>query len=495
MMQSRKIIWLTLVVFVVFLQGNARSVEASPQDQGQGSGQQQPGSFPVGHATRVLSVPGTRNETRSVNVHLWYPAPDPQNCQSGDGNSQGCPPSVYTSRLNGVPLLPQWDPLSWTIGSTQAFEELPISSAQSSYPVIIFSHGNQDDAIIYAYTLEALASSGFIVAAPDHVNNTQDDVRIDFINAQARNATGDPNFTLIPCFDGLPAPCEVLDRYIKDFGQDPPLDVPCLQVTSLMPPVPPPTQSVRESLKDRVADVSAIIDALPTWFGTRANTSRVGVMGHSRGTVTALAAAGGSTCWGILPDSRVKAVMGLANGVQNVTLAVNLTNVAVPTLLVAGSLDAVRSVSVTTLGKISSNDKALFTIQNAKHRHFNSGFCAQTHSSGVIAQAAEAIAGVPSTTRAILDLKTVTNTLIVRNLVGVAMDYCGPDTFFDTVNNPPTYDIRPLVFSLTGFNVTSTNVPTTGLTSDTVKDEVIQRAAAFFNCVFTQTNASCSATQ
>lgn len=439
----------------------------------------QSGNFPVGHATRLLNVLGTRGESRSVNVHLWYPAPNPQNCQSGNGNSQGCPPSVYTSRLYGVPLLPQWDPLRWTIGSTKAFEELPVSSAQNSYPVIIFSHGNQGNAIDYVYALEALASHGFIVAAPDHVNDTQDDVRIDFINTQA-------NSTVIPCFDGLAAPCEVLDRYIKKFGQDPPLnplDNPCPQVTSL--PVPPPTQSVRESMIDRVHDVSAIIDALPTWFGSRADTSRVGVMGHSRGTVTALAAAGGSkTCWGISSDSRVKAIMGLANGVQNVTLAVDLGNVKVPTLLVAGSLDPTRSVSVTALGKISSADKALFTIPNAKHRHFDSGFCAQTLSSGVVAQTAEAIVGVPSTTRAVLDLQTATHLIAPPTpSLGVAMDYCGPDTFVDTVNDPPTYDIRPLVLSLTGFNVTPTDVPTTGLTSDEVKDQVIPLADGFFGRV------------
>jgi len=42
------------------------------------------------------------------------------------------------------------------------------------------------------------------------------------------------------------------------------------------------------------------------------------------------------------------------------------------------------------------------------------------------------------------------------------------------------YDIRPLVFSLTGFDFTSTNVPTTGVTAADVKDEVVQLAVAFF---------------
>lgn len=494
MMQPRKLIWLTLVVFVMFLQGSARRAAASLQNQ--------EGSFPVGHATRLLDVTGIRGEHRHVNVHLWYPAPAPQNCQIGNGNGQGCPPSVYTSRLNGIPLLPQWDPLSWTIGSTQAFEELPVSNAQSSWPVIIFSHGDQNNAIDYVYMLEALASKGYIVVAPDHVNDTQDDVRIDYIDPLA----GSPiPFNFIdspegkPCFDDLPAPCEVLDR-VK--AQDPNnIDTQVACNNNLLIKT---TASVRESMIDRVRDVKRIItDGLPSWFGDRADLSRVGVMGHSRGTVTALAAAGGSACWGISPVSGVKAVMGLAIGAQNVTLRVDLPNVKVPTQLMAGLLDPTRSVSKCVIGIIDpsctapptlgSSDKGLVTIQEAKHRHFDSGLCAQTQSSGAIAQTAEAIVGVPSTTRAILDLQTVTNLLTPPpSGGGVAMDFCGFDTFTN-----PTY-ITDLVFQLTGLNVTPTNVPTvppgatTGLTSDTVKDEVIQRAAAFFNCAFT--NASCSVT-
>jgi predicted dienelactone hydrolase len=478
MTRLRKIIWfMTFVVSMVLLKG-VQSVYASPQDQGQNQGQQQPGTFPVGHATRVLNVTGTRGETRNVNVHLWYPAPDPQNCQSGDGNSQGCPPSVYTSRLNGIPLLPQWDPLSWTIAGRQAFEELPISSAQSSYPVIIFSHGNQNNAIDYVYTLESLASAGFIVAAPDHVNNTQDDVRIDFINAQARTVMGASFPNLIPCFDGLstlivnglvaPIPCEVSNRVKAEHsGKDPFVSCPSTSLTTSTP------ASVIESMTDRLRDVSAVMNALPNWFGTRADTLRVGVMGHSRGTVTALAAAGGSACWNNLaPLPGVKAIMGLAIGGPNVTLAVDLAKVSVPALLVAGELDTITSpdmLSKAALSKLgtSDNNKQFVLIQNANHRHFDSGLCAQTQSSGAIAE---------SNPGAILDLQTVTNVLTFPNS-GVAMDFCGYDTF-----TMPS-DITSLVFSLTGFSVTPTNVPRTGLDSNTVKDQVVQRAVAFFGRV------------
>jgi hypothetical protein len=63
------------------------------------------------------------------------------------------------------------------------------------------------------------------------------------------------------------------------------------------------------------------------------------------------------------------------------------------------------------------------------------------------------------------------------------MDLCGIETF-----TSPT-DITSLVEQLTrppnggigsGFKVTPANVPTTGLTSDAVKDEVIGLAVSFF---------------
>jgi predicted dienelactone hydrolase len=310
-----------------------------------------------------------------------------------------------------------------------SFESLPVEEGHHPFPVIVFSHGHQNNAIDYVYTLEALASFGFIVAAPDHVNDTQDDVRIDFINSQAGG--------VIPCFDALPGPCARTD--------------------------------VPKSLTDRVHDISAIIDALPTWFGDRADTSHVGVMGHSRGTVTALAVAGGSTTWGFPADSRVKAIMGLAIGAPSITFGANVQDVTVPALLLAGTLDttAPATISQAAFAMLGSAQKWIVLIDNAKHRHFDSGLCAQTQSSGAIA---------PAKPGAILDLNLQTlSTLVTFPSSGVPMDFCSFDTFKNL-----TTDIRPLVAALTGFTVTPGNVPTTGLDSSQVKEQVIQLAAMFF---------------
>lgn len=425
------------VVALVLAEASARGADVSPRDAGQ------PGGFAVGHSIQRLNVLGTLGENRPLDVHLWYPGHRPDGCDNsgnsgnpgGNGNDQGCSasPSVYTSRLHGVALPSQWVPLSWTIGSSISFENLPIEEGHHPFPVIVFSHGHQNNAIDYVYTLEALASFGFIVAAPDHVNDSQDDVRIDFINSQAGSV-------VIPCFDGLASPCARAD--------------------------------VPTSMTDRVHDVSAVIDALPTWFGNRVDLSRVGVLGHSRGTVTALAAAGGSTAWGFPADSRVKAIMGLAIGAQSITFGANVQDVTVPALLIAGTLDttAPATISQAAFAMLGSTQKQIVLIDNAKHRHFDSGLCAQTQSSG-------AIAGMKPA--AILDLQTL-RTLVTFPSSGVAMDYCS----FDTFTNPS--DIRPLVASLTGFTITSGNVPTTGLDSSQVKEQVIQLAVMFFGQIFEQ---------
>ena len=250
----RKTFWF-LSLFLISLMGSRVTATAAVHQ----------GSFAIGHSIQHLNVPGTSGEIRPVTVHLWYPAVP-----------RVAATSTYTSRLFGVTLLPQWDPLSWQVSQGLAREDVPPTMGGGPWPVIVFSHGATNNAIDYAFMLEELASFGFIVAAPDHVGNTQDDVRIDFINAQAQSQ-------LLPCFDNFTAPCQR-------------------------------GTNVPNSMKNRIHDVSAVIDSLTTWFGNRVDVSRIGMIGHSRGTVTALAAAGGSSLWGFPPEPRVKAIMGMAIG-------------------------------------------------------------------------------------------------------------------------------------------------------------------------------------
>jgi pimeloyl-ACP methyl ester carboxylesterase len=344
-----------------------------------------------------------------------------------------------------------------------ARENAPVDRNGPAFPVIVFSHGSTNDPIDYAQTLELIAGAGFVVAAPAHVNNTQDDERIDFINAQA--AMLQPPLRLFDCSDGRPSPCS--------------------------------RTNIPRSMEDRVRDISHTLDKLDKdkpehWsLADRVDVSQAGVMGHSRGTVTALAAAGGSTTWGFgrLLDSqgkpRLKAVMGLAIGAQGVTFGADLANVTVPTLLVAGNRDqnSVPQVSENAFAAINSAEKAYVLLTNAVHRSFDSSYCDELKSAGAITQAAGTIGhGQP---KALLDWHTVRliGTSFPGGLSGAAHEYCAADTFA----NP---DLTGLMTSFNGLKFTNgktftfdPGAPTTGLDTDEVTNGVKDLAVTFFGTV------------
>jgi predicted dienelactone hydrolase len=411
----------------------------------------------VGHRVETLVVPGSApGSVRPVKVHLWYPA--------DERSLSKAPTTEYTSALHGEPLPRLGHPLAWHVEAEIARETDAIDQHGKPFPVIVFSHGSTNDPIDYAHTLELIAAEGFVVAAPYHVNNTQDDVRVDFINSEALRVSEPPVFS--KCQDGL------------DWGSS----SPCARA------------SVPTSMQERVRDVSSILDALPGWFGARVDALRAGVMGHSRGTVTALAAAGGSRVWGFEdPDPRVKAIMGLAIGAQPITNMVDLEDVKVPAVLVAGGLDrnSTQAVSENAFTAISSTDKLFVGIPNAVHRSFDSTYCAQLQSAGAASDAdrdgvVEADE-LPPNSPAILDLHTVRLIAASPPLgnSGKAVHYCASEFLTSPV------DIQKLVASTAGSEFPpavgpasvclSTSIPCTGLETDEVKEGVKEIAVAFFN--------------
>jgi predicted dienelactone hydrolase len=417
---------------------------AAPGDGDDGARNHRRFKFRVGHrvmrilvpssvAGRPPCVPPSVNGCRQVDVHLWYPA-DPWEYFHAA-------PTEYSSSLYGAPLPALWDPLSWKVASSSAREGPSIFRGPPEYPVIVFSHGNTNAPIDYAFTLEDLASAGFVVAAPNHANNSQDDVRMDFANAQAFGAGfKQPPFT---CLDGqLWSPLK-----------------PCAHV------------NVPLSMADRAQDITHTLNALSlsAELGNRVDLHRVGILGHSRGTVTALVAAGGSTIWGISPEPRIKALMGMAIGAPAITFSANISSITQPTLLVSGSLDinTPPSVSQGAFELLASAEKEHLTISNAVHRTFDSTYCQQMQNSAAIAQ---------GNIRALLDRHTASGILIAP-ISGVSMDYCAFESFSSPI------DVRPIVKTLTGFDVTETNVPTTGLTAADLRPRLSEMAVTFFEHV------------
>src|SRR3954452_10613228 len=387
----------------------------------------------VGHRVENLVVPGSaQNEGRKVKVHLWYPAEAAAYATA--------PKTVYTSGLYGRPLLPdRWDPLAWKIDAQVARETSAVDPLSGRLPVIVFSHGSVNDPIDYAWTLELIARAGFVVAAPYHVNNTQDDVRIDYVNQQAGSQVlaGD---------GGRPGPCSRPDN--------------------------------ARSIQDRVRDISAILDALPGWFGGRVDVARAGVLGHSRGTVSVLAAAGGPSATGgsYAPERRVRAVMGMAIGLQPLINLVNLSGVTVPTLLVAGGKDrtSVQALSEGAYAAIPSVDKRFLALPNATHRSYDSTYCAQLQSAATIAY---------SNPRALLDAYSVP--LIGASAPGLvsgkAVHYCAASYFttpvVELLKTTPNSEYPPALNDV----CSTTSIPCTGLDTEAVKDQMVALAVEFFS--------------
>jgi predicted dienelactone hydrolase len=455
----------------------------------------------VGHMIRNMVVPGTAlctdptqpcvGENRKIRVHLWYPA---------DQNRPPGKNARYESQLHGSPLPDPLLPLSWKLHGEIARENAAIDPSGGAFPVIVFSHGNDTDPIDYAHTLERIAAGGFVVAAPGHTNNTQDDLRRDAANAKAGT-------TLFPCEDGRPSPCS--------------------------------RTNIPLGMADRVRDIDKVLDELPGWFGDRVNVERAGVLGHSRGTVTALAAAGGSlelddprtlqtapggmgppTCQSrtnpiVVPDAhpedealcwplhkqglaRVDAVMGMAIGAPVLNRAVNLENVLVPTRLFAGSLDRTSppTVSNTANSLIGSADKQHIVVAGASHRTFASTYCDQTQAAAASADkedegrvgngdgTVDALELQDWEARAFLDHHTASGTVrgappghnAVANNNSVTQ-FCASATFTRPV------DITAVVGSLLGQTTPfdPARTPAAGFAdSDTVKLDMAEKAVQFF---------------
>ena len=155
--------------------------------------------------------------------------------------------------------------------------------------------------------------------------------------------------------------------------------------------------NVARSMADRVRDISAVLAALPGWYGDRVDVSRAGLMGHSRGTVTALVGAGGSVAggtngcgpasWGIEALPGIKAVMGLAIGAPLITYCTDFAKVTVPVLLVAGALDTNSLPAVSKEAHLrlpASSDKQVVVLPGTLHRSFDSTYCAQMQAAGAV---------------------------------------------------------------------------------------------------------------
>jgi predicted dienelactone hydrolase len=254
-----------------------------------------PGPFGVGH-TLVTFVDASRGD-RPLPTEIWYPAePAP-----------GDLPTFYDFDFFGLGM-----------PSPLAYEDAnpgPLAFA----PLIVFSHGSGGVSWQSTFLMEALASHGFVVAAPNHTGNTVHD---------ALNGTSVP---------------------LLQSAADRPLDV--------------------SFVIDRMLARSA--DPLDPLF-QRVNPFVIGVAGHSFGGYTSLAIAGGFAGLGIAPDPRVLAIVPIAPA-SAFFADEDLAAIDVPTFLLSGTLDTTTPIDPNTIRpweQIEGPPVYRADVNGATHTHF-----------------------------------------------------------------------------------------------------------------------------
>lgn len=113
------------------------------------------GPFPVGVQWRRLTDPARRNRyevstNSSFMVSVWYPA---------------------VPRAGQVPAL-VWDPRFWPYIVTHASKDAPSATDGAPWPVVLYSHGFQNDRGSASEKGPELASHGYVVVAVDHYDSS-----------------------------------------------------------------------------------------------------------------------------------------------------------------------------------------------------------------------------------------------------------------------------------------------------------------------------------
>ena len=263
---------------------------------------------------------------REISVKVWYPADDRRlEKKASYVHNQELISEALSVRL-GVPQA-----LMERAGGIECNSWLDAAPVNGKFPIVIYSHGHQSLKIANTFQAEELASNGFIVIAPDHTYDAAITV--------LKNESVIYSKSKLPNNNQRPSEQEKIER-------------------------------VEKQLKIRTEDVSFLIDKMLQQFSSEKNfmgsadTSKIGIFGHSFGGCTSVMSA--------YSDNRIDAVFGLdayflplSKNIINKDLNKPFAHLGQPSWGKSNNYSVME-----TLAKKNSKLSTHFAVEGSKHYDF-----------------------------------------------------------------------------------------------------------------------------
>jgi dienelactone hydrolase len=255
------------------------------------------------------------HDSRTLPVQVWYPAVDAAREEATAGHPFAAvePPG---QRHDQLAALVDAAPAGCTSRLMHAAIDAPAAERSEAWPVVLFSHCDSCARYSELTVAERLASWGFVVAAPDHTENT--------------------------IYDAISGgPTHLTPEFLQVRGKD---------------------------VKDVLDAVLAGADGVPEGLGGHLDESRIGMFGHSFGSIT--------TGLVLQDDPRVKAGAMIAAPPENPILTgVSIANLTKPGLFFLAEEDNAIGVAANELIQQNyesyPNPAWLVSVKDAGHWSFS----------------------------------------------------------------------------------------------------------------------------